>query len=65
MKTEKTGPNQNRDAAKHPEKLKSQQAVAEKSAGNTASVKARVESPNMPDKQALHRLHNPNSSGRK
>lgn len=65
MKISKTGSNQNRDAARHPDKLKSQQAVAEKSADNTASVKARVESPNMPDKQALHRIHNPNSSGRK
>ena len=65
MKTVKTGHNGNQDAARHPEKLKSQQAVAEKSADNTASVKARVESPTMPDKQALHRLHNPNSSGRK
>ena len=65
MKITQPGSSQNRDAAKHPEKLKSQQAVAEKSADNTASVKARVDSPNMPDKQALHRLHNPNSSGRK
>lgn len=64
MKSTKTDPGQNQDAAKHPEKLKSQQAVAEKSAGNTASVKARVESQNMPDKPVLHRQHIPNSSGR-
>lgn len=51
--------------AKHPKPLGSQQAIAEKSARSPASVKARVESKNMPDKPPLHQQHMPNSSGRK
>ena len=64
MKPVNTGPIPSHEAAKHPAPLGSQQAVKEKAADNTASVKARVDSQNMPDKPALHRQHTPNSSGR-
>ncbi|MDP2817007.1 MAG: hypothetical protein Q8O29_01775 [Polaromonas sp.] len=50
---------------KHPKPLGSQQALAEKAANSQASVKARVESQNMPDKPPLHLQNQPNSSGRK
>ena len=40
-----------------------QQALAEKAANSQASVKARVESQNMPDKPPLDHQHTPNSSG--
>jgi len=65
MKPVNTGPAPSHKVAKHPSPLGSQQAVAEKASGNTASVKARVDSKNMPDTPALHRQHTPNSSGRK
>ena len=41
-----------------------QQALAEKAANSQASVKARIESKNMPDKPPLDHQHMPNSSGR-
>lgn len=54
------------DGPKHPQPAGgAQQALAEKSANNTASVKARVESNNMPDKPPLILQNMPNSSGRK
>lgn len=65
MKPVNTGPAPSHEVAKHPSPLGSQQAVAEKAAGSAASVKARVDSKNMPDKPALDRKHTPNSSGRK
>lgn len=65
MKPVNTGPVASHQDAKHPSALGSQQAVAEKAADTTASVKARVESKNMPDKPAKNRQHTPNSSGRK
>lgn len=66
MKPTKTGPVSNHnDDAKHPSPLGSQQAVAEKAANSKASVKARVDSKNMPDTRDLHHQHTPNSSGRK
>ena len=65
MKPVNPGPASSHEVAKHPSTLGSQQAVAEKASGNTASVKARVDSKNMPDKPVLHRQHTPNSSGRK
>ncbi len=65
MKPVNTGPATNHEVAKHPSALGSQQAVAEKAADSTASVKARIDSKNMPDKPAIHRQHTPNSSGRK
>ncbi|MDI1275366.1 hypothetical protein [Polaromonas sp.] len=43
----------------------SQQALSEKAANSPASVKARVDSTNMPDKPPLDHQHTPNSSGRK
>ena len=42
----------------------SQQALAEKAANSPASVKARIDSKNMPDKPPLDHQHTPNSSGR-
>ena len=42
-----------------------QQALAEKAANSQASVKARIDSKNMPDKPPLDHQHMPNSSGRK
>lgn len=51
--------------SKHPQPLGNQQALAEKAANSQASVKARVESQNMPDKPPLHLQNQPNSSGRK
>lgn len=65
MKPITTGPAPSHEPAKHPGPLGSQQPVAEKAADSTASVKARVDSKNMPDKPALHRQNTPNSSGRK
>jgi hypothetical protein len=65
MKPVNTGPAANRDVARHPSPLGSQQGVAEKSDDSKASVKARMDSKNMPDTPALHRQHIPNSSGRK
>jgi len=65
MKPVNTGPAPSHEVPKHPSPLGSQQAVAEKAAGSTASVKARVDSKNMPDTPAMHRQHTPNSSGRK
>ena len=66
MNPTKTGPVSNHnDDAKHPSPLGSQQAVAEKAANSKASVKARVDSKNMPDTPDLHHQHTPNSSGRK
>jgi hypothetical protein len=65
MKPTKTGPASSHEDAKHPSPLGSQQAVAEKAANSKASVKARVDSKNMPDTPDLHRQHTPNSSGRK
>ena len=41
-----------------------QQALAEKAANTQSSVKARVDSKNMPDKPPLIHQHMPNSSGR-
>lgn len=41
-----------------------QQALAEKAANSPASVKARIDSKNMPDKPPLDHQHTPNSSGR-
>ena len=65
MKPVNAGPAPSHETSKHPNPLGIQQAVAEKAAGNTASVKARIDSKNMPDKPALHRQHTPNSSGKK
>lgn len=67
MKPVKRSPNpSHQDAPKHPRQLGGeQQALAEKAAGSSASVKARIESQNMPDKPPLHHQHMPNSSGRK
>lgn len=42
-----------------------QQALAEKAANSQASIKARIDSQNMPDKPPLDLQHTPNSSGRK
>ena len=42
-----------------------QQAIAEKDPGSSASIKARIDSSNMPDKPALNHQHTPNSSGRR
>lgn len=41
-----------------------QQALAEKAANSPASVKARIDSKNLPDKPPLDHQHTPNSSGR-
>jgi len=65
MKRVSTKPAPSHEDAKHPSPLGSQQAVAEKSSGNTASVKARVDSKNMPNTPVMQRQHTPNSSGRK
>ena len=65
MKPPNAGPPPTQDEPKHPKPLGSQQGIAEKSADNTSSVKARVDSQNLPNKPALHRQHTPNSSGRK
>lgn len=65
MKAVNTQPASSHNVAKHPSPLGSQQAVAEKAADSTASVKARVDSKNMPDKPAMNQQHTPNSSGRK
>ncbi len=65
MKPTHTGPVPSHEVAKHPSPLGSQQAVKEKAADNTASVKARVDSKNMPDKPQLHRQNTANSSDRK
>lgn len=65
MKPDKPAPASKQDVSKHPGPLGSQQGVSEKAAGAAASVKARVDSKNMPDKPALHRQNTPNSSGRK
>ncbi len=65
MKPINTGPAPSGDVAKHPGPLGSQQPVAEKADDSKASVKARIDSKNMPDLPALHRQHTPNSSGRK
>ena len=65
MKPTKTGPVSNHnDDAKHSSPLGSQQAVAEKAANSKASVKARVDSKNMPDMPAKNLQHTPNSSGK-
>ena len=65
MKPPKTGLVPIHEDAKHPSPLGSQQAVAEKAANSSASVKARVDSKNMPDTPARNLQHTPNSSGRK
>lgn len=65
MKPVKTGPAPRHEDAKHPSPLGSQQPVAEKAVDTTASVKARVDSKNMPDVPARDRQHTTNSSGRK
>ncbi len=65
MKPVNTGPTPSHHDAKHPRPLGSQQAVAEKAADTTPSVKARVDSKNTPDKPAKQGQHTPNSSGRK
>ncbi len=66
MKPVNTRQNANRGGPKAPKPDGGeQQALAEKSSKNTASVKARVESTNMPDKPPLHHQNMPNSSGRK
>lgn len=66
MKSDSPNPSATQDTAKHPEPLGGgKQAVAEKAANSQASVKARVDSQNMPDKPPLHHQHTPNSSGRK
>lgn len=66
MKPTKTGPvPTHTDDPKHPSPLGSQQAVAEKAANSKASVKARVDSKNMPDMPDKSLQHTPNSSGRK
>ncbi|HQZ08276.1 MAG: hypothetical protein KBF63_19000 [Rhodoferax sp.] len=65
MKPTNTGPVPTPDVPKHPSPLGSQQAVAEKANASKASVKARIDSKNMPDLPALNRQHTPNSSGRK
>ena len=65
MKPVNTGPAPSHEVAKHPSPLGSQQAVAEKADDSKASVKARMDSKNMPDKPAMNRQNMPNSSGRK
>lgn len=66
MKSGKPDPSGSPTAgSKHPQHLGSQQALAEKAANSQASVKARVDSQNMPDKPPLNLQHMPNSSGRK
>jgi hypothetical protein len=65
MKPVNTKPAPPHEVAKHPSPLGSQQAVAEKADDSKASVKARIDSKNMPDMPALNRQHTPNSSGRK
>jgi len=65
MKSDNTKATPSHDVAKHPSPLGSQQAVAEKASDSSASVKARVDSKNMPDKPAMTHQHTPNSSGKK
>ena len=66
MKPNKAGQTSDHDSKKHPKPDGGdQQALAEKAANSPASVKARIESQNMPDKPPLHHQHMPNSSGRK
>jgi hypothetical protein len=65
MKPTNTGPAPTHDVAKHPSPLGSQQALVEKADDSKASVKARIDSKNMPDTPAMNRQHTPNSSGRK
>lgn len=66
MKPNKPGKTPKHDVTKHPQPLGGeQQALAEKAANSQASVKARVESQNLPDKPPLHLQNMPNSSGRK
>ncbi len=66
MKPTKAGQTPGPGGPKHPKPDGGdQQGIAEKAANSTASVKARVESQNMPDKPPLHLQHMPNSSGRK
>lgn len=66
MKPINAGKTPSRGAPKHPKPDGGdQQAIAEKAANSPASVKARVDSTNMPDKPPLHHQHMPNSSGRK
>lgn len=66
MNHDKTGKTPSAKAPQHrtPD-VPEQQAIAEKSANSKASVKARIESQNMPDKPAMTHQHQPNSSGRK
>lgn len=66
MKPEKSGKTLSDKAPQHrtPD-VPAQQAIAEKSANSSASVKARIESQNMPDKPAMTHQNQPNSSGRK
>lgn len=66
MKSGKSNPSGSTSAGpKHSQPLGSQQALAEKAPNSQVSVKARVESQNMPDKPPLHLQNQPNSSGRK
>lgn len=66
MNASKAGQPPHQDPRKHPKPDGGdQQALAEKAANRPASVKARVDSKNMPDKPPLHHQHMPNSSGRK
>jgi hypothetical protein len=65
MQAAKPHSSSSHDVARHPQPLGSQQALAEKSSGSSASVKARVDSKNTPDKPPLNHQHMPNSSGRK
>jgi hypothetical protein len=67
MKQVNRSPNpSHQDAPKHPKPLGGDhQALAEKAADSSASVKARIESQNLPDKPPLDHQHTPNSSGRK
>ncbi|HYW57857.1 MAG TPA: hypothetical protein VE934_12910 [Polaromonas sp.] len=65
MKPEKASSDK-QTTSKHPQPLGGEhQALAEKASNSSASVKARIDSKNMPDKPALHQQHMPNSSGRK
>ncbi len=65
MKPVKTSSDK-QDTSKHPKPLGGEhQALAEKASNSSVSVKARIDSQNMPDKPALHQQHMPNSSGRK
>ena len=64
MKEVNTGPTDHKKD-KHPQPLGTQQGVAEKAVDSTATVKARVDSKNMPDLPAMNRQNIPNSSGKK